>query len=154
MVVVAIIGVTLSVGLLSFSLVVSQNLKGSASDLHGQIAKTRVESLSRSGGSVTLTLSTTASGFFAYSSVERQMVKLAKPSVDITYKVEGGNVYTLGPTDKLVLSFDKSSGAFMKLPVGCDGSGKYCEEVIFSQAGRSYKVVLIPQTGKYFIEGV
>lgn len=155
-VVIAIMGVMLTGGLLSFSLVVGQNVKGCTADVQGYIAQTRVESLSRPEGTVTLTLTSNDSGVYACMSVEKKTVKIGRPAIDVKYKVDdaAGSTYTLDSTNKLVLSFDKSSGAFQKLPSTCPGAGNYCTEIILSQGGRTLKIKLVPQTGKYYVENM
>ncbi len=53
----------------------------------------------------------------------------------------------LETTTPLTLQFDRSSGAFKK-----QGNGTYCTEIIVERGGRTYKLTLVPLTGKVYVQ--
>lgn len=160
---VVIMSIVITVSLVSFSLVVGQNIKGCTSDLQGYIAKTRVESLSRA--EARMTISSTGYGVYVNLSLKDgsgswigRDDKIGRPAIDITYKTDDGtgNDYTVSDANKLVLSFDRSSGAFKPLPAtvaGSDGTN-YCTEILLKQGDRTRKIIMYPQTGKYDVESM
>lgn len=152
-VVIAIMSVVISVGVTSYGLVVGQNIKGCTADVQGYIAQTRVQALSRADAS--LTLYTSNKGVFVNLSTEGRDVKIGRPSIEIKYTTVNRttNATTeveLSETEKLVLRFDRSTGAFQPINGTTD---TYCTSIILTSGGRIRTIKLIPQTGKYYLEG-
>lgn len=146
-VVMAIMGVVATMGLLSFSLVTGQNVKSCASDLESYLAQTKMQAVSKA--SADLTISVKPDGVYANLSVEGRDVKVGKTGIDISYSTSDGREITLTGTESLTLSFDRSSGAFLELP-----DHTYCTGIFVRGAGRTLKITLVPQTGKYYTEVV
>lgn len=63
---------------------------------------------------------------------------------DVRKKLEG--------TDKLELSYNRSSGSFK--PIGQDGGGKdiYCNEIEIVRGDRTVRIKLVRSTGNHYIE--
>lgn len=144
-VVIAIMAVVATMGLLSFSVVTGQDVKSCAADIKSYIGQTKVHAMSRANA--TMTLSVKSDGVYVNLSVEGHDVQVGKSGIAVSYRTDDGGTVTLNATDTLVLSFDRSSGAFLQLP-----DGKYCTAIVLNGGGRTITITLIPQTGKYYID--
>lgn len=147
-VVMAIMALLISGSIISYSLVVGQNIKGCTADVQSYIARTRVEALSKQD--IKLTLSTTDYGVYAKLSTENRDVKIGRPAISISYTTDKGNTVELSGTQKLVLSFDRSTGAFK--PLEGTPSTEYCTSIVLTSGSRTMTIKLIPKTGKYYLE--
>lgn len=149
-VVIAIMSVVVAIGITSFSLVVGQNIRGCTADVQGYIAQTRVQALSRSDAQ--LEIFTTNKGVFVNLSTEGRDVKIGRPTIGISYTTNQGTTVMLSETQKLVLKFNRSTGAFQ--PIGNDGTMDiFCTQITLTAGGRTMVIKLVPQTGKYYLEG-
>lgn len=173
-VVIAVMGILSVTGLLSLSLVTGQNIKGCVSDIESCISETKVQSMSRANAG--LMLYAKSDGIYArlyvgtkepreltaaeWESVEEQ--KIGKRGISISFKTDGGGEIPLQEggsllDNSLILSFDRSSGAFKTLRQGTVSgvtinAGEYCTAIILESGQRSMQITLIPQTGKYYTE--
>lgn len=148
LVTITILTLVTSFSIISYGLVVGQNIKGCTSDVQSYIARTRVEALSRQ--ETKLTLSVSDLGVFAKLSIESEAKKIGRPSISISYTTDKGNTVTLSSTQNLVLSFDRSTGAFMPLEGTTD---EFCTAIILTSGSQTRTITLIPKTGKYYLEG-
>lgn len=144
-VVIAIMAIVTTVGLTSFSLVTGQQVKSCTANIEGYIGQTRMQALSRDSGS--LMLEVLDNGVFATLS-SGENVKVGSSGITISYSSDDGSEVTLGEGDTLSLSFDRSSGAFSPLAE----TGAYCTEIRVQGSGRLMRIVLIPRTGKFYVE--
>ena len=169
-VVLAIMSVLTTVGLLSFSLVTGQSVRSCASDLESFISQTRIQAMSRADASLAIyvkndgvyaTLTASSNG----TEFEIDTQKIGKSSITVKYTTDDGQTYTLQPlsgdkpTDAekedlnktLVLGFDRSSGAFKQL-LWWSGGTVNCTEIRLEGGSSPIKIILVPQTGKYYTE--
>lgn len=151
-VVIAVMGVMIGGGLLSYSLVTGKNAKNCGAQLESYLAKAKVESMSRQAA--TLKVFAADDGIYVNLSTESRDVKIGNRGLTVTYEAveDGGGApqtHTLieDGSNSLNLSFDRSSGAFKPLE-----SNIYCEKIVIADASRTVTVILIPETGKYYIE--
>lgn len=80
--------------------------------------------------------------------------KIGDKGVAVTYKLEGDSTYKAlgGSTSALVLSFDRSSGAFKKCFEGTTDTGRYCSEIKVTKGDRQRTLKLYSLTGKVTVE--
>lgn len=149
-VVIALMGVVVSVGLLSYSLVTGRNIKNCTAELESYLGKTKIQAMSRE--TATLRIFAASDGIYVNLSTEARDVRIGKRGLTVTYETRQGGAtqtYTLNTdgSNALTLSFDRSSGAFQPL---VDGSE--CSRIILTDGTRTMRLVLVPETGKYYIE--
>ncbi|MBO5657166.1 MAG: prepilin-type N-terminal cleavage/methylation domain-containing protein [Agathobacter sp.] len=149
-VVVALMGVLSSVGLLSYSLVTGRNIKSCAAELEGYIGKTKIQAMSRA--TATLRIFAAEDGIYVNLSTEGQDVRIGKRGLTVTYETRKGGAtqtYTLNTngSNALTLSFDRSSGSFLPL-----ADGSQCSRITLPDGTRTMRIILIPETGKYYLE--
>lgn len=145
-VVIAIMAILTTVGLLSFSIVSGRQVIGCAKEIESYISQTKVQALSRA--SAKLEIFVKSDGVYVNLSVEGRDVKVGKSGIQVKYKTTDGAEVSLTESERLVISFDRSSGAFQTLP----GLSTYCKEITVEGGRHSRKIILIPQTGKFYIE--
>lgn len=144
-VVIAIMAVLSTVGVLSFAVVSGRYVSSCAEELISYIGDTRMEALSRA--SAELEIFVKNDGVYVHPSVEARDIKIGKAGIEVSYTAGGANV-TLSETERLVLSFDRSSGAFTPL----NGGANYCDEIRIVSGRHSARIVVVPQTGKFYME--
>ncbi len=75
--------------------------------------------------------------------------QVSSKGVQVEYKLEGGGYQTLGDaSNKLSLSFKRSTGGFNKPTVGGTAEGAYCVEIRVSKGTRTNILNLAYLTGK------
>uniref|UniRef100_UPI004056159B pilus assembly FimT family protein n=1 Tax=Acetatifactor sp. TaxID=1872090 RepID=UPI004056159B len=146
-VVIAIMAVVSTVGVLSFAMVTGRQVISCTEEMESYIAETKVQALSRA--SATLEIFVKADGVYVNLSVEGRDVKIGTSGLTVKYRA-GGSEVTLSETERLVLSFDRASGAF--LPLSGYATETYCEEIVIESGNRTGKIVLVSKTGKFYIE--
>ncbi len=145
-VVIAIMAVISTVGVLSFATVSGRRVLSCAEDIESYISQTKLQALNRVGAE--LEIFVPADGVYVNLSVEGRDIKVGNSGIQVRYRTDAGAEVTLSAAQRLVLSFDRSSGAFAPLP----GGGNYCTEIIVEGGTHSQRIVLIPQTGKFYID--
>lgn len=145
-VVIAIMAVLMTTGLVSMSLVSGQNVKSCVSEAESYLSRTRLEAMSRENAELKLLVKN--DGVYVNLSVEGRDVKIGKSGISVSYETTGGTTVDVSGSTELIISYDRSSGAFKPLP----GSAEYCERIIFTGSGRTVSLRLVPQTGKYYRE--
>lgn len=156
-VVIAIMGVlTGTVALLSFSTVSRQNVRNCVSEIEAQLDQTKTYAMSRKQALIYLW--SDSNGVYAQMAVTNNAAGAAleneplrtvgKSGIKLTYKDSAGNIHNTSSADKLMLTFDRSSGAFEKDAA----TGLYCSEIILESGNHKFILKLVPQTGKYYIE--
>lgn len=147
---IAIMAVLTTVGVLSFGLVTGRQIISCAEEMEGCIGETKMQAMSRANAELEIFVK--ADGVYANMSLNGAAgidEKIGKTNISVKYKTSAGAEVTLTETERLVISFDRASGAF-KFP-GL-GAGVNCTEITISGGSRTRKIVLVPQTGKYYIE--
>lgn len=144
-VVIAIMAVLGTVGVLSFATVTGRQVTSCAKELESYIGQTRIQALSRKKAE--LKIFTRSDGVYVNLSVEGRDIKIGRSGLQVRYTTNTGASVELSETECLVLTFDRSSGAFCAL-----AEGGYCKELIVENGHHSKKLVLIPVTGKFYIE--
>lgn len=146
---IAIMAVVTTGGVLSFSLVTGRQVIGCTEEIVSYISQTKVQALSRADAQLEIFVKN--DGVYVNLSVEGRDVKVGKSGLQVKYKTQNGAEMTLSETDRLKLTFDRSSGAFLALADGTvDGS--YCVEITVENGRHSRTIILVPQTGKYYVE--
>lgn len=89
---------------------------------------------------------------------EPEIRKVGAPNVGIKVYTSDGNSFDLDSSTGITISFDRSTGAF-KPAMTHDGTGildasnnpVYFEKITFSAGGRTYKIEMVPETGKHSV---
>lgn len=62
---------------------------------------------------------------------------------------DGDSIWSVTEADPLIISYDRSSGAFKDLSaMGSGWEGKYCEEIVIKKANKTVTLTLVTRTGK------
>jgi len=78
--------------------------------------------------------------------------------IDVKYEDSAGNTTTLGDGDSLMLSYVRSSGAFLPIITSVDTNGvptagsTYCKKIVFSGASKVKTITLYRYTGKHTLD--
>lgn len=130
------------------------------------IGETKIEAMSKNMASLTILRDT--SGTYYIQRGEGEKEKLVKGNVTISYTEEGSGIET--PVESghpLQFSFSRSSGAFTPIidSINADGSYQYrtvnsggtsevvyCSSIIINCGSRSNRIMLVKDTGKYYVE--
>lgn len=164
LVVVLILSVSVTIISASISTIFTLNPRKTANQLDSLISKCKISALARAGN-VSLEISKTAEGVIATyyegsAAGEEQII--GKSSVLVSYTDSASNTTELTATDKLYISFDRTTGGFTELhtafirtggsPGDADEPAEdvYCEKISVS-GGKTYTITLVPSTGKHFI---
>jgi len=89
---------------------------------------------------------------------EDEIRKVGASNIAIKAYTSDGNNFDLDSSTGIIISFDRSTGAFKQAMkddgVGLvDGSNNpvYFEKITFSAGGRTYKIEMVPETGKHTV---
>lgn len=83
------------------------------------------------------------------------VTRIGEAGITVTYRVSGEADYrTLGgESTPLIISYDRSSGAFKDLSLmGSALAGRYCEEIKIEKANKVKTLKLVTRTGKITVE--
>lgn len=150
-VVVAILAVVGVGGMLSLSLATRQDAESCATQIESYMGRTKTYALSREAAS--LTVFTKSDGVYVITDATGTEEKIGKYGMAVRYKTDGGTEVTLSETDRLNISFDRSSGAFItKAITGGAETPVTCKELAIVGGGKTVKIIMVPATGKYYIE--
>lgn len=134
-------------------------------DIDGALNETLVNAMSREA--CTLTLSRDAEGRCYLQMTGRQKEKIADKSITISYGKSGFTGKTkLSFTEPLILSYERSSGAFLPIITNirnaesgyyiyltAGGTDVYCTDITVSMGARTSSTIrLTRETGKHYIE--
>lgn len=148
-VVVAIMGVAMSIGVYSLSVISLANAKSCASELELALERTRTQSLSSDSddtGLAAVCFYIGTDGVYMEKSYEGTAKKIGGKGVEITYQIKDSGTFTLD-SQKLTFTFNRSSGAFRE--VSLDGISKgECTSITVSGGGNTYTITCYPKTGK------
>ena len=81
--------------------------------------------------------------------------KIGEAGVEVTYRLAGESTYRPlgGESSPLIISYDRSSGAFRDLSLmGSSWAGRYCEEIKIEKANKIKILKLVTRTGKITME--
>ncbi len=144
-VVIAIMAILSTVGVLSYGMVSGRQVISCAEEIESYLGQTKTQALSRASADLEIFIGD--DGVYVNPSIENRDIKVGKSGITVKYQTDDGTEFTLSDTERLVISFDRSSGAFQAL-----ADGSYCKSITLDNGRHSRKIVLIPSTGKFYIE--
>lgn len=160
-VVLAILGIILSVSGLSITAALSNNAKTCATEVASVIGKSKVNSLSRSGETFVLFTSVDNKVIASYyqSGVLMATEEVGTTGLAFKFEINGTTGYNL-KTHSLALSFDRKTGGFLdaetvskfsampaSLNLASTAAGAYCTEITIAAGGVTYTLALSKSTG-------
>lgn len=152
MVVVAILGIVGIGGVLSLSFATRQDTRSCATQIEGYLGRTKTYALSRERDTVSLTVYTKSDGVYVQVDNGTE-TKLGKYGLSVSYRKSDGTQEALSEDNKLYITFDRSSGAFItKTITGGTDTVVECRGLTITGGGRTVRIVMVPATGKYYIE--
>lgn len=155
-VVIALLGVAVTLVGGSISQIFSLDQRQCATELNSAISRCKVGAMSRAGD-VYLKLSVSDDGVFCTyyeNDVQIEQQKIGKPALTLSYTDDAGNDHAITEAAPLYLSFTRTTGAFLKVgdaqKLGDDAavpamSNYYCKTIHIG----AYRVELIPVTGRH-----
>lgn len=147
-VVIAILGVIAGGTILSTNVVFSMGVKGCTDYLYGYLGKTRIDAMSKASAELEIYRNSNGE-YYAKLSTETEETKIGKSPLEISYYINNDTTkYIISDSNILKLSFDRSSGAFLPL----EGSANYCEKIIIKGGAKESVILLVPETGKFYIQ--
>lgn len=149
-VVVAILGIVGIGGMLSLSLATRQDAESCAAQIEGYLGRTKTYALSREASSLTVY----AKNDGVYVQVDTGTeTKIGKYGMTVNFKNNSGTQEALTESNKLYITFDRSSGALItKRIAGGTEAAVDCRELAITGGGKTVRIVMVPATGKYYIE--
>lgn len=148
-VVVAILGIVGIGGMLSLSFATRQDAESCATQIEGYLGRTRTYALSREASSLTVYAKSDGVYVQVDSGTE---TKIGKYGMTVNFKDGSGTQEALTESNKLYITFDRSSGAFLtKKIAGGTETPVDCRELAIT-GGKTVRIVMVPATGKYYIE--
>lgn len=141
-------GVILGIGLLT-----GTGAKKFASKLDDGLKLTKTICLSKESGN--LEFSRDASGEYYIEITGNVKEKIGKSSLTVVYTTgSGASAVDTNMTNGTSLNFSFKRGSGIFSPIGTDVSGQpiYCTKIAITQNSTTKTIVLIPETGKHYIE--
>lgn len=133
-----------------------------ASDINSAMKDTRINAMSKS--SAYLEISRDASGDYYLQEKGEEKEKLASGSIRITYTTNRGTEIDIMDGSPLIISYNRSSGAFTPLISQIEGDGSftfmtyadgnyaYCSKITVTNGTKTKTITLIKDTGKHTLE--
>jgi prepilin-type N-terminal cleavage/methylation domain-containing protein len=169
-VVVAILGVALTLLGMSINTIFALDVRSCAKDISGSLAREKVEAMSKAGEVFIRLYKVTGkpkpedNGIFVdfYSGeddvIPEDTERVGKTTVNVTVTTTSGATAEIGDTD-IIIAFRKSDGSFLKLgdawalygaaPVPASISGEYLKSIEVYNSDSSRTIILYPATGKF-----
>lgn len=147
-VVIAIMGVAMSVSSYALGVISLTNAKNCASEMESALEKTRTQSLSSDSDASLASVSfyVGTDGVYMEKSYEGTAKKIGGRGVAVTYQTKDGQTFTLD-AQRLTFTFNRSSGAFREISL--DGTSKgECTAISVTGGGKTYTITCYPKTGK------
>ena len=147
-VVVAIMGVVMVGGVVTLGLIHNASAKEASAKLNSALNKTRTEAMSKASASVEIYEGADSKYYADYyiAGTKRETVYIGSSRVDISYMDTNGT-NDIEDDDKLIISFDRETGAF--LPIGSAGNvNVYCREIYIESGHKTYTIQCEKLTGK------
>lgn len=146
-VVIAIMGVVMVGGVISTGLLYSASAKEASSKLNSALNKTRTECMSKSSASVLIEEKADSKYYLTYeiSGNEQEAALFGDGRVVISYKDSGDDVTTIAGDNKLLISFDRETGAFKSISTT---ETLYCKEIYIEAGHKTYTIQCERLTGK------
>jgi len=160
-IVVAIIAVLSSATIAGLGYIWGTNVRSCANELKTAIGKTQITTMGKTETTLHIYKDATSGDYYkqeyivnglsaAPSSEDPQ--KIGSGLVDVQFRTfPSGTLISLSGGNSLDIQFDRSSGAQKKMTAGA-GAGEYCDQIIVSFGSRKANVVLVPATGKVYID--
>lgn len=147
-VVIAIIAAVSAGAIMSVGLILGLDVKECANKLAGYIGKAKITTMSKASGDLLLYKDDFDGNYYIEISSETIPFKVGASELTITCYTTEGNEIVISDTDTVKLGFDRSSGAFKYL----EGTTAYCNRIIIKRGVKEKSILLVPETGKYYIE--
>lgn len=141
---------------LGISMVSGRPADECASKLRSAIKNSRITTMGRQATGLALYMDADGSIMLKQTvDGSEQIIRIGDRGVTVEYKVTGDTAYRPlgGEGSPLLISFDRSSGAFETLDhMGSDYVGKHCVEIRVSKGNRTRILTLFSLTGKITME--
>lgn len=153
-VVVAIMGVALTIGGYALSSISLANAKKCISEVDAALERTKMQSFSSDTGTSVAEVSfyRGSDGIYVEKNYEGEAKKIASSAVTFTYTLKANptEIRILG-AEKLTFSFNRSTGAFRDVKLDGTAIG-ICDKIEISGSGKTYTMTCYEKTGKIKIE--
>jgi len=150
-VVMAIIGILMGIGIVSINSIFGFDVRKCTNNLSNSINKSKVIALSHADQEMEIFRKADGCYYVSYpnEATGTEPTKISNSNVKIVYYTEssGGSAVEITETNKLLLSFDRSSGAFKALQPDI-----YCRRIEVTKAQKKEVIVLYPETGRHYIQ--
>lgn len=146
-VVIAIMGVVMVGGVITTGLLYSASAKEASSKLNSALNKTRTECMSKASASVLIEEKADSKYYLTYeiSGNKQEAALFGDSRVVISYKDSGDDVTTIAGDNKLLISFDRETGAFKSISTT---ETLYCKEIYIEAGHKTYTIQCERLTGK------
>ncbi len=159
LIVIAILAVASLIGIMGWGAVWSSNVSSCANDLKSAVGKTRITTMGKDEAILRIYKDASDDAYYkeettydlAGNVVVERPEKIGKSLLTLTYTMEtpaGTNTFTIDGVNELRITFDRSSGAQREVT---PGAGR-CTEINVNFGSRNSRVVLVPATGKVYID--
>ncbi len=150
-VVVAILGIVGIGGALSLSLATRQDAESCATRIESYLGSTKTCALSRAAASLTVFVKN--DGVYIIADASGTEKKIGKYGMSVRYERDDGTEVTLSETNRLYITFDRSTGGFLTKAIdGGTESSVVCRKLSVTGGGKTVRIIMVPATGKYYIE--
>lgn len=133
-----------------------------ASDIESAMKNTKVNAMSKF--SAYMEISCDADGNYFLQESGKQQEKIASNGVSVTYEDYAGNVVSVEDGTPLILSYNRSSGAFCPVITSVEDDGTfqfasdahgdytYCRKITVTNGRKTKTITLVKDTGKHTME--
>lgn len=133
-----------------------------ASDINSSMKNTRVNAMSKSSAYMQIRCDSNGDYFLMESG--KQEEKVASGSISITYETNNGVTVDITDGSPLILSYRRSSGAFMPIITNVRDDGTftfmtdaggaycYCSKIVITNGTKTKTITLVKDTGKHTLE--
>lgn len=161
-VVIAIVAVLAGGSVLGIGSLAGWRVTNCASDIDSAMKNTRVNAMSKSSAYMQIRCDSDGKYFLMESG--KQEDSIAKGNVSIRYETDKGDVVDITDGSSLILSYNRSSGAFMPIITNVAGDGTYtfltdsggayvyCRKIIVTNGRKTKTITLVKDTGKHTLE--
>ncbi|MEG7530744.1 MAG: type II secretion system protein [Hungatella sp.] len=146
------------IGLASFSINIRLGTEASKAIriLDMAIHQVRMDTMSKASAKIKVDVDDADQSYYVQmelDGVDQEKIWLGKPDLQISYtkKTKGSDFSAMQILDSahpLILAFDRSTGAQKPDSMGGDS---FCTEIIVRK-GKTQKIILIPETGRHYVE--
>lgn len=161
-VVVAIMAVLVSGIVVGIGSLAGWRVTDCASDIDSAMKNTKINAMSKFSAYMKIYCDSDGNYFLKESG--KQAEKIASGGISIKYKNHNGVITDITEGSPLILSYNRSSGAFMSVITsvaedgtftfltGEEGSYLYCSQIIITNERKTKVITLVKDTGKHTLE--